>query len=469
MSHFRFCVMCVLLCTMALATPAAHAQDANARETWSGSATLPGGAELGFKLHIVRGDEPSATIDIPAQGAIGIPLEVVSLEGDSVLLRIPSPADAEIAGTLNDEGELAGMLSQAGMEFPFKLQRSESAEPGLNRPQHPSPPFPYVVEEVAFDNRGAGVTLAGTLTLPEGEGPFPAAVLISGSGPQDRDETLIGHKPFLVIADHLTRAGVAVLRYDDRGVSQSTGDFATATTDDFTADALAAVAYLKDDQRIAPDRIGLIGHSEGGLVAPMAAAQDTSVAFVVMLAGLGVDGGETLITQQAIMTRTSGAPEEAVETVRRGMTTLVEEIRAGDDRDAARAALSSVLAIQTGLSGDALDSAVDQQIGFFLSPWMVRFIEIDPADSLARLSQPTLALFGELDVQVAPSVNAEPMRRALEQAPTQDITILTIPDLNHLFQRAQTGLMGEYGAIEETINEIALEIMTSWIVQRFAE
>ena len=472
MLRSRLAPVIALACALGTPAPFAPAQDsaraaASSTESWSGAATLPGGAELGFRIHITRGDAPTATIDIPTQGAIGIPLEVISVEGDSVLLRIPAPANAEIAGTVNDQGELAGLLKQAGMEFPFKMSRT-SGDAGPARPQHPEPPYPYAVEEVTFENANAGITLAGTLTLPVGDGPFPAAVLITGSGPQDRDETLLGHKPFLVIADHLTRAGVAVLRYDERGVAESGGDYSTAVTDDFADDALAAVAYLRGDDRVHADRIGLIGHSEGGLVAPMAASVDPSIAFIVMLAGLGIDGGEILVSQQIAITGAGGTPEMA-RSVGENMRAMVDAMIA-DDVDGVADPLRAVLATQmVGASGEQVEQNLEQQVKVFTSPWMMRFVEIDPADSLSRVTQPTLALFGSLDLQVLPSINASRMRDALEQAPTNDVTIVTFPGLNHLFQTAQTGSPAEYATIEETFSVDALELMTSWITQRFAD
>jgi len=472
MFRSRLAPSIVLACALGAHVPFANAQDtasseASASEAWTGSATLPGGAELGFTITLKRGESPSATIDIPTQGAIGIPLEVISLEGDSVLLRIPAPANAEIAGTINDQGELAGMLKQAGMEFPFKMSRSSGA-PELARPQHPEPPFPYTVEAVTFDNEPAGVTLAGTLTLPEGDGPFPAAVLISGSGPQDRDETLVGHKPFLVLADHLTRAGVAVLRYDERGVGESSGDFSTALTDDFADDALAGVAFLKDDPRIMTDRVGLIGHSEGGLVAPMAAVSDTSVAYIVLLAGVGLEGGEILVTQQVAMTRVGGS-DEIARTVGQHMRAMVEAMRSGDDPGMATALRAVLRAQMIGATDQQVDDTLAQQIKVFGSPWMRRYVEINPADFLAGVSQPTLAMFGSLDLQVLPTINAEAVRAALASAPTDDVTIVTLPGLNHLFQTAQTGSPSEYTTIEETFNETALELVSSWITQRFVD
>ena len=454
----------------------ADAQDAavsaaavQAAESWTGEVELPGGALLEFALSITRGEEPAATIDIPSQGAIAMPIEVVRIEGDEYELRLPAPANADIVGRINDAGELTGVLKQAGMEFPFTMTRQAEAEAGPARPQHPEAPFPYLSEDFSFRNDFAGIELAGTLTIPEGSGPFPAAVLVSGSGPQDRDETLVGHKPFWVIADHLTRRGIAVLRYDDRGTAASGGDFASATTDDFAADALAALHALQADTRIDPLRIGIIGHSEGGIVAPIAAAQDHGVAYAVLLAGTGVNGGEVIRSQQVAMAQASGAPDEAVRALDTGLREIVSAVRTAD-RVTIEENLRRALVYQNpGMDDATLEQVLAGQVGFFSSGWMRRFVEIDPADVLRRMNIPVLAVSGSLDLQVLPEINVEPMRRALESAPTDDVTILVYPELNHLFQEAQTGLMSEYATIEETFSPRVLEMMSDWIAQRFLD
>jgi len=467
----RLLTALTLLAALLAAAPAlAQGSQTDAqKEVWSGATELPGGGKLELSITINRGDEPRATIDIPAQGAVGVPLEIVSLEEDSFALKIPAPANALFEGSLNDDGEMTGVLKQAGMEFPFTLTRAEDGAPtGPPRPQHPEPPFPYDAEDVEIENAEDGVTLAGTLTLPEGDGPFPAAVLLSGSGPQDRDETLVGHKPFLVIADHLTRNGIAVLRYDDRGFGASTGDFASAVVDDFVTDALAARDFAADHPRIDPGAVGLVGHSEGGLVAPMAAAQNPDIAFIVCLAPVGVPGDEVLVSQQVALTRAAGAPQNVADQVGDAMQRVVDAIKAGGDRDAVRAPLRDVLALQNpAATPDSLDAIVDSQIGFFASDSMARFIEIDPADYFEQLAQPVLALFGEIDRQVVESVNVPPIDRALDRAPTGDVTILVYPGLNHLFQTAASGSTQEYAQIEETFSPKALEALSSWINARF--
>jgi len=251
-------------------------------------------------------------------------------------------------------------------------------------------------------------------------------------------------------------------------VGESSGDFSTALTDDFADDALAGVAFLKNDPRIMTDRVGLIGHSEGGLVAPMAAVSDTSVAYIVLLAGVGLEGGEILVTQQVAMTRVGGS-DEIARTVGQHMRAMVEAMRSGDDPGMATALRAVLRAQMIGATDQQVDDTLAQQIKVFGSPWMRRYVEINPADFLAGVSQPTLAMFGSLDLQVLPTINAEAVRAALASAPTDDVTIVTLPGLNHLFQTAQTGSPSEYTTIEETFNETALELVSSWITQRFVD
>jgi dipeptidyl aminopeptidase/acylaminoacyl peptidase len=255
---------------------------------WEGSLDT-GAGQLPIVFNITRGEDGSltATMDSPAQGAFGIPVTAVSLEGSAVSLEVAAVAGG-YAGTLSEDGSsIAGTWSQGPASLPLDVTRSDGdgAASVPDRPQEPALPLPYPWEEVRVPNPAAGVELAGTLTLPQGPGPFPGVVLVSGSGPQDRDEALMGHRPFYVLSDHLTRQGIAVLRYDDRGVGESTGSFAAATSEDFTADALAAVSFLRDHPRVSPDAVGIVGHSEGGLIAPMAAIRSDEVAFIVMMPG----------------------------------------------------------------------------------------------------------------------------------------------------------------------------------------
>jgi pimeloyl-ACP methyl ester carboxylesterase len=347
------------------------------------------------------------------------------------------------------------------------------------RPQEPRPPFPYSAEEVTYRNATDSTRFAGTLTLPPGDGPFPAVVLITGSGAQNRDETVMGHRPFLVLADHLTRQGIAVLRADDRGVGGSTGSLMAATIEDNVGDALAAVRLLRAHPRIDPARVGLIGHSEGGWVAPLAASRSDAVAFVVMLAGPAVSGEEILYAQTRAISRASGASPasiEASEAVARQIYRIILT-----EPDSARA-ISSILALTDTIlrtlppdQAAALDSAWNapgraeqfrQGLPTTVTPWFRFLLAYDPAAALDALRVPVLALFGELDLQVPPAQSVPVLERLWADHP--DATIHVFPGLNHLFQHAQTGLVAEYATIEETFAAEALNRISEWITRRFA-
>jgi pimeloyl-ACP methyl ester carboxylesterase len=356
------------------------------------------------------------------------------------------------------------------------ITRGDGVPAPLERPQEPLPPYPYWVEEVVFSNPTAEIELAGTLTVPEGAGPFPAAILVSGSGPQDRDETLMGHKPFKVIADHLTRHGIAVLRYDDRGVGGSTGVFAMATSEDFTDDALEAIRFLEQDSRIRGDAIGIVGHSEGGLVGPMAASRSESVDYVVMLAGPGVTGLEVLVEQGRLINAASGAPPEMTAFNTRLQTRLAEVGVRNPDPEIAAPLMKAVIHEEIeALSGTARemataalnDQAVEQTVGQMNSVWFRFFLNYDPRPALESTRVPVLALFGDKDLQVPPEQSAEEVRAAFARGANTDATVTVLPGLNHLFQEADTGSPSEYQSITQTISPVALETLSEWITTRF--
>jgi pimeloyl-ACP methyl ester carboxylesterase len=344
------------------------------------------------------------------------------------------------------------------------------------RPQEPKRPFPYTAEEVIYPvNDGSGVKIAGTLTIPQGPGPFPAVLLISGSGPQDRDGALYGHQPLLVIADHLSRHGIAVLRADDRGVGGSTGNVDEATTADFARDALAGVRFLASHPRIARDRIGLLGHSEGGVVAPLAASQSPGVAFLVLLAGTGVPGAEIVRRQGELIARANGVPEEAIQRSQEALRRTFEVLRAVPDRAARTASLRPLgKDLLVTLSEDqiktlgGLGAAGDAVIKGINTPWFRYFIDYDPRPALRKVKVPVLALNGTLDLQVPPDPNLPEIAKALKQAGNRDVTVRLLPGLNHLFQPATTGSPAEYGVIETTIDPQVLGLVTDWITKRFA-
>ncbi|MFN4033170.1 MAG: alpha/beta hydrolase family protein [Fimbriimonadales bacterium] len=407
----------------------------------------------------------TATLDSPDQASFGIPVSTVQIEGRRITLQSEA-VQGEFTGTLSEDGtRIEGVWKQGGAELKLTLARGEPPAP--KRPQEPKPPFPYKTEEVRVPNRKARIELAGTLTLPEGKPPFPAIVFITGSGEQNRDEEIFGHKPFLVLADYLTRAGYATLRMDDRGVGGSGGDTSRATTFDFADDALAAVAYLKTRREIDRKRIGLLGHSEGGLIGAIAAAKaPREIAFLIVLAGIGVSGEQLLYRQAELIARKSGAPEPLIERLRVLQQRVFEILkREKDDAKAQQAiydAFMEILGAGAPLS-DAQKSVYQMRAQTYVSPWFRTLIRLDPARYLRKVRCPVLALNGELDLQVDPDQNLPAIERALREGGNKRVTIRRLPGLNHLFQKARTGLPEEYGAIEETFNPAALEAIRQWL------
>ena len=355
------------------------------------------------------------------------------------------------------------------MTFPLELKRIQEI-PEVKRPQNPQKPYPYLEEEVTFDNKQAGFALAGTLTYPKSGGPFAAVILISGSGAQDRDETIFNHKPFLVLADHLTRQGYAVLRYDDRGTAKSKGSRATATTQDFAQDTEAAVDYLKTRKEIDSRRIGLLGHSEGGLVAPMLAAQN-KVAFIIMLAGPGVTGEDILLAQIEALSRLAGENDQAIKENLAVQKNIFAILRSEPDNEKAVPVLRQTLqAIREKKSAEEQkamsDQVIDMQIKQLTSTWYRYFLTYDPRPALKKVTCPVLALNGEKDAQVPPKQNMPEIDKALKAGGNRNYTVKELPGLNHMFQTCKSGAVSEYAQIEETMSPTALTIISDWLKQQ---
>jgi pimeloyl-ACP methyl ester carboxylesterase len=432
---------------------------------WDG-ALEAGGVKLRLALHIHTGPKgTTGTLDSIDQGSMGLVLSAISRDGASVRFELNAPK-AGFEGTLSPDGRvLTGHWSQGGGALPLVLTRRAPGAPEakLVRPQTPVKPYPYDEAEVTFDDALAHVRLAGTLTLPRGRGPFPAVVLVSGSGPNTRDEPILGHRIFLVLADHLTRAGVAVLRYDKRGVGASTGDYAHATTADFADDATAALAYLRARGEIDPKRVGLIGHSEGGLIVPMVADRAPAPAFIVMMAGPGVDGARILSAQGRLISRAMGMDESKVAAEGALRDQAIATVRA--ERDPAKAAvkLRALLTASAKTLGMS-DAEVDAYIAQLNTDWFRYFFAYDPAPALRAVRCPVLAIAGSKDLQVPPEDNLAAIRAALAGNP--DAQVVELPGLNHLFQTAKTGGLAEYGQIEETLAPAAMDVVTRWILAR---
>lgn len=436
---------------------------------WQGTLKVQA-IELRVVLRIAaEGDGYKATLDSPDQGAKGIPVSRVLLEGDIVKLDMKT-IKASFEGTLADDRQsIAGKWSQAGT-LPLEFKRLDK-EPDSDRPQEPKKPYPYVAEEVSYKNAAANITLAGTLTYLATDTPAPAVLLISGSGPQDRDESIMGHKPFLVLADYLTRRGIVVLRVDDRGVGGSTGDTMASTTQDMASDALAGVAFLKSRGQVNARRIGLLGHSEGGLVAPLAAGSRDDVAFVVMLAGTGVTGEEILFRQGELIAKAQGADEAALAGNRRLQQRIVHVIKTTDDPAAAEKQIRKIAdeelhEIADADKKEAAAKALDAQMKLILSPWFRYFLTYDPRRALAKVKCPVLAINGERDLQVDPRQNLPAIEAALKSGGNPDFQVRELKGLNHLFQHCQTGSPAEYGKISETFAPEALEVIADWILSK---
>lgn len=424
---------------------------------WTGAIT-PAGATIRLILHVTTDARGTiVTLDSPDQLAYGVPLSTLVRTGQTVRFSLNG---SSFTGTLAADGQvIGGTWSGPDYKGALLLTRRATQAAAPRRPQTPQPPFPYRAETVTVES-APGVRLAGTLTLPAGKGPFPAVVLITGSGGQDRDETILGHKPFAVIADRLTRDGIAVLRMDDRGVAQSTGDFAAATDDDFARDVAADVAFLRNRSDIDPKRIGLIGHSEGGVVAPMVAAKDPRIAFIVLLAGPAVPLSQVLAAQRARLSPAMGQTRAQIRRDQRLIDHVMAAMRGSKDAAEAKARAMKVIAAE-GSATIRANGQAEMMATALSSGWMRDLLDYDPRPTLAAVTCPILALNGARDGQVLPEQNLPAIRLATKANP--DVTIVELPGLNHLFQTAKTGTVGEYNDIEETIAPLALDTMADWI------
>ena len=437
---------------------------------WNGALKLQG-TQLRIVFNISKtGTGYSSTMDSPDQGAKGIPVTTTIFENSKLKIEMVN-LKAEFNGELK-ENKFEGTFKQNGMEFPMTLSKEKIEQQKVKRPQDPVKPFPYFSEEVTFQNTNANIQLAGTLTLPGKDGNYPAVVLITGSGPQNRDEELMGHKPFLVISDYLTRKGIAVLRFDDRGVAQSKGDFKTATTPDFATDVESAVAYLQTRKEINKNKIGLMGHSEGGIIAPMVASSSKNVAFIVMLAGTGLRGDKILLYQQEVIARASGSPEAAIRKTKEMNTMAFDLIMKAKSDESLKADLTKYLTEslkntpadlkQQGLTDDETVSLILKQT---IAPWMLYFIRYDPVVALEKVKCPVLAVNGEKDLQVPAKESLLAIEKALKKGGNKRVTIREFPGLNHLFQECKTGLPAEYSEIEQTFSPVALAEISNWILK----
>jgi hypothetical protein len=459
-----------------------------APETWVGGVDLPG-VRLDFAVRLepdpARPGAWRGRIDIPTQGIKDYPLRDVDVTPDGLEFSLAPPGASEsqhavfVAEREPGAREAVGELSQSGQSFELKLRLLAPGEPvdlTPKRPQTPKPPFPYAVRDAAVVSPVDRVTLAGSFTAPAAAGKHPAVLLLTGSGAQDRDETILEHRPFAVLADHLTRAGVAVLRLDDRGIGGSGGRLSETGHDTLRRDAEAALTWLAAQPEVDPARVGLVGHSEGANVAMLTAAADRRVAFVVLLAGMGVTGEEILPMQMAALFRAQGAPEDALAKMVELEVRLLRAVKKSAPRPELEGLARELASLQLQHSkppisptSAQLDGLVRATIDTFTTEAMRSLLRHDPRVPLKKLRRPpVLALVGGLDLQVPAADNLARIDQALRAAGNKDVTLKTLPGLNHLFQRAKTGHIDEYADIEETLAPELLAEVTAWILARAA-
>jgi pimeloyl-ACP methyl ester carboxylesterase len=438
---------------------------------WTGQLALQNSLELTivFNLSIDDSGKYTSTLDSPDQGAMGIATESTMITGDSILIKIPVVQGFYSGKIIYDEMKIEGKWSQGGMSLDLVVNKVDKIEKP-ERPQEPKEPFPYNSEEVLFENVIDGVVLAGTLTFPKDGNYFPGVVMISGSGGQDRNEELLGHKPFLVISDYLTRNGIAVLRFDDRGIAQSTGDHSTATSEDFAKDVLAAVQFLKERKEINKTKIGLIGHSEGGMIAPLTAIQSDDVSFIVLMAGLGIPGDSILYLQGELIQRAEGMSEEEIQKSVKLQREIFSIVKNSTDDEKLDKELREKFYVEYATMTEEEKSALgdpevylNMQIKTIASPWFKYFLRFDPTPVLEKVKCPVLAINGEKDLQVPPKENLSAIETSLKKGGNNNFEVKILPGLNHLFQTSTTGKISEYGKIEETISPTALQTMLDWI------
>ena len=429
---------------------------------WNGLLKVPG-AQLRIVANISKTETGYvSTVDSPDQNANGIPVATTTFENSILKLEIPV-INGSYEGTLNKDNIIVGKLTQNGQSFEVNLSKEIVQKQVFSRPQEPKKPYPYYTEDVKFLNKTANITLAGTLSLPKKEGNFPVVILITGSGAENRDEEIFGHKPFLVLSDYLTKKGIAVLRLDDRGVGESTGNTNTSTTVDFASDIQAGVDYLKTRTEINKKKIGLIGHSEGGLIAPMVAGNSKDINFIVLLAGPGLRGDKILLLQNELIKRQNGKPEIEIQKEKEIFKGVYDLVIASSLNDGnLKSNITSYL--KTQYNDPSKDADVELIIAQVTNTWWYNFIKLDPVPFLEKVKCPVLALNGSKDLQVPAEINLEAIKKTLINSGNKKVTTKILPNLNHLFQECQTGAPSEYETIEQTFSPIALEEISNWLL-----
>ncbi len=436
---------------------------------WQGKLSIQGmEMRIVFNLEI-KDDKLTGTLDSPDQGAKGIPLGDITFLNDSITIQVPSVAGFYKGAADFEKNKITGVWSQSGMSLPLDLEKTDKVEE-VKRPQTPVGPFPYKIEEVVFRNEKDNINLAGTLTIPDKPGNYPVVIMVTGSGPQDRDESLLNHKPFWVIADDLSRNGIAVLRYDDRGAGKSEGEFSKSTTNDFVADANSAVEFIKTREEFKNSKIGIIGHSEGGLIAPLASVENKDIDFIVLIAGPALPGDEILRLQSRLIAKAEGADDATIERDVAFSSSIYEVLKSETDTSVISAEITRLfknyydsLSDEEKQKSGSYDILLAANLQMVNSPWFRNFVTYDPRPTLEKVTIPTLAIYGEKDLQVPAKENKSEMEKALKNNGNKETKVMELPGMNHLFQHAVTGSPTEYAKIEETFSPETIKIIREWI------
>jgi fermentation-respiration switch protein FrsA (DUF1100 family) len=434
--------------------------------TWHG--LLDVGQKLRLDLHISKnGENYQGKLDSPDQGAKDIPATKVQFSENTLVFEVKNLGVSYSGVLLKDS--IDGTFKQGGFSTKLLLSRSEVIVKKANRPQDPKGPFYYLEEEVSIENKLEKFNLAGTLTYPKGEGPFPAVILVSGSGPQDRNEEILEHKPFWVIADYLTSQGFAVLRYDDRGTAESKGNFSSATSVELSQDAESALDFLKENPKINASKICITGHSEGAMIAVMLAVRRKDIHSITLLAGPGIQGGELLLLQQYLINKANGVPEKLNKAMQRFNKKIYDIVLKSKSFAEARPILEKKIRKTLKKTKDSelvgypsKEALIQESINNICNPWMYYFIKYNPKTDLEKVNCHILALNGSKDLQVPPKENLGAIQHFIPQSDKSQV-IKELPNLNHLFQECETGNPTEYGTIEQTIQPEVLKIMGDWL------
>jgi uncharacterized protein len=464
----------IWLITLLAIALCSNAQTKDITGLWEGKLNV--GVDLRVVFHFTKNDDGSykATMDSPDQNAKGIPCNKVTVSGDSVITEI-SIAQAVYKAVVVNDSTLSGKFEQAGRSLHLTAKHVEKVSPSVGRKQTPTPPFNYNTDDVVYYNADSTLHFGATFTYPKAGGPFTTAMLITGSGQQDRDETILNHKPFAVIADYLTNNGLAVLRVDDRAVGKTSfGNVSNATSADFAKDVEAGLAYLNTRKEINKTKIGLIGHSEGGLIADIVGSRNKNISFIIMLAGPGVDGATVLAGQTETILVASGGSKEAAAAYKslyqkiignsKEKDTAIAITKSMDDYRQWKKTTDPKIVDTLEMNNDAeVLKAIRQMIKQFSVPWFRYFFEADPADYIRQLQCKVLALAGSKDLQVLPEQNLTAIENALAKSKSKKYEMIELPGLNHLFQHCNTCTIQEYGQLEETFAPEVLDIMLNWL------